>query len=149
MVFGALFSFIYFIWLLPVLVYDVIDEYDLLTGVDNHKYLGWLKESYNKDGISDIFRSVDGTEPIKMFSQMYRYNSKWHQVLGDFIYPVYSVQDKGYIPLEGNLDKMRVNYNYSVDDSYSFDQLKISYFKKMLKEMDSTTKIVFVVSPSW
>jgi len=131
-----------------IIIYDVMDEFDLLIGEDNHKYLGWLKESYNRDGIPEIFESVDETEIIKMFCQMYRYNSKWHQIMGDYIYPVYKVKSKGFLPLEGSLDTMKINRNYDLNAKFKFDTLKIEYLHKMVNK-HGNSKLVFVVSPSW
>lgn len=131
-----------------LIIYDITDGYDLLEGEDNHYFLNWLKEFYSRKGIPEIFYSVDKTERYKMLCQMYRYNSKFHQVIGDFIYPVYKVKEKGYIPLDGEMDPMKINKNYDVNVPFSFDKLKIYYLNKLVAELGET-KLVFVVSPSW
>lgn len=132
-----------------VVVYDVIPGFDLLSGEDNHKYLGWLKAYYDKPGIPEIFQSVDATEKYKMRSQMYRYNSKFLQIIADFIHPMQSDGIKGFRPLEGEMDTMMVSTSNKKEKIvYQFDSLKISYFNKMLDEAGNT-RFVFVVSPSW
>lgn len=130
-----------------LIIYDITDDFDILVKDDNHKYLGWLKEAYGHQGIKDIFESVDSTEYFKMLSQMYRYNSKWHQVIADYIYPLYVVNKNGFFPLIGEIDPMKVKKNVNLNKPYKIDTLKISYLNKLVKELGDT-KIVFVVSPT-
>lgn len=129
------------------IVYDITPGYDLHVGEDNHKYLGWLKESYDRDGIKDIFLSIDNTEPYKMMSWMYRYNSNWHQIMADYIHPVYEFKNQGFLPLEGSVDLMRIKERTN-EKTIIFDPLKIDYLKKLMEERGGTN-IAFVVSPSW
>lgn len=132
-----------------IVIYDVIPGFDLLSGEDNHKYLGWLKAYCDKPGIPEIFQSVDATEKYKMLSQMYRYNSKYLQIIADYIHPMQSDGIKGFRPLEGEMDTMMVSKSNKQEKTvYLFDSLKISYFNKMLDEAGST-RFIFVVSPSW
>lgn len=91
-----------------IVIYDVIPGFDLLSGEDNHKYLGWLKAYYDMPGIPEIFQSVDATEKYKMLSRMYRYNSKFLQIIADYIHPMQSDGIKGFRPLEGEMDTMMV-----------------------------------------
>ncbi len=130
-----------------MVIYDVTDEFDLLEGEDNHKYLGWLKEAYDHDYVKDIFLSIDEMERFKMISQMYRYNSKWHQVLADYIKPLYVVEENGFFPLVGSIDSMKVRKNVNVYKQFQFDDLKLEYLKRFVRELGET-KLVFVVSPS-
>ena len=53
-----------------LVVYDLHPGFDMLVGDDNHRYLTWLKGHYDRDGIADIFCSVDNTERYKMISQL-------------------------------------------------------------------------------
>lgn len=132
-----------------VMLYDVIPAFDLLSGEDNHKYLGWLKAYYNRPGVPEIFQSVDATEKYKMLSEMYRYNSRFLQIIADNIHPMQSDGIKGFRPLEGEMDTMKVSTSDKKEKpAYEFDSLKISYFNKMLDETGST-RFVFVVSPCW
>lgn len=130
-----------------MIIYDITTDFDLLKGEDNHKYLGWLKEAYERKGVKEVFLSVDKTEQYKMMSQMYRFNSKWHQVVADYIHPLYVVEENGFFPLKGSIDPMKVRKNVNLEQPFEFDQLKIDYLKKMVEEMGDT-KLVFVVSPS-
>lgn len=133
-----------------VIIYDITAPFDLLLGEDNHKYLGWLKESYDRSCIRDIFDSVDKTEKIKMISQMYRYNSKFHQIIADFFYPVYTVKANGFVPMKGEVDTLRIKKKSadSLVENIQFDSLKIYYLNKFIDATDGV-KLIFTVSPMW
>lgn len=131
-----------------VLVYDVIQNFDLLVLGDNHKYFKWLKAYYDRPGIPDVFESVDSTEKYKMLSQMYRYNSNCLQIITDYIHPIADKGINGYVPKNIEFDTMKVGKGGIEHQDQEFDSLKISYIKKMVDESIGT-KIVFVVSPFW
>lgn len=130
-----------------MIVYDLTNDFDLLKKDDNHKYLGWLKEAYDRKGIKDVFMKVDPTEKYKMKSQMYRYNSKWHQIVADFVHPLYVVNENGFFPLKGSIDSMKVRKNVNIYRDYKYDDLKIELLENFVKERGET-KLVFVVSPT-
>ena len=130
------------------IIYDITPGYDLHVGEDNHKYLGWLKESYDNEGVKDIFLSIDKKEKYKMMSWMYRYNSNWHQIMADYIHPVYKFESQGFLPLEGSVDKMRIKDNNTKDRSIEYDPIKIEYLEKLI-EQRGESNIVFVISPLW
>ena len=131
-----------------MIIYDVQSSFDLITGDDNTKYLGWLKAYYDKDGIPEIFESVDKKERYKMQSMMYRYNSKFMQILTDYIHPLKSDGIKGFLPIDEEMDTMLVNKKEEKKEELSYDSLKINYLKKFVDECKGS-KIVFVVSPCW
>lgn len=133
----------------PLLViYDLHPSFDLLHGEDNHKYLSWLKSHYERDGIAEIFESVDKTEKYKMMSKMYRYNSRIVELLTDYIHPIDNARNNGFSPLKGELDLTKIRENNNETKSYIMDNLKLSYIEKMIEETNGGG-IVFVVSPSW
>ena len=133
-----------------IIIYDITTSFDLHVGEDNHKYLGWLKELYDRENICEIFDAVDKTERFKMMSQMYRYNSKFHQIAADFVYPIYRVKTNGFLPLQGEIDRMRIKKNISNSPvkEVQFDSLKIEYLNKFIDEADGV-KLIFTVSPMW
>lgn len=133
-----------------IIIYDVTTSFDLLIDKDNHKYLGWLKELYGRADIRKIFEDVDPTEKYKMMSQMYRYNSKFHQIAADFVYPLYIVKANGFMPLNGEVDTMRIKKNNKVlpSEKPKFDSLKIAYLNKFIDESNGA-KLIFIVSPMW
>lgn len=132
-----------------IIICDVTPSFDLFIGEANNKYLGWLKELYDRANISDIFDDVDKTEKFKMMSQMYRYNSKFHQIAADFVYPLYVVKSNGFLPLQGEVDTMRIKKKEDGSaKQVQFDSLKIAYLNKFIDEADGV-KLIFVASPMW
>lgn len=131
-----------------LLIYDVVPGFDLLAGDDNHKYLGWLRAYYDRTGIPEIFESVDSVEKYKMFSQMFRYNSKFVQIVSDNLHPMQSEGVKGFRPMNGEMDTMKVSKRTVKKEAYEFDELKISYINRIITE-SKDTRIIFVVSPYW
>lgn len=131
-----------------LLLYDVTPGFDLLAGDDNHKYLGWLRAYYDNKGIPEVFESVDPLEKYKMISAMYRYNTKFIQILSDYIHPLQDEDISGFRPLVGKMDMMRINKKSAIDKAYHFDSLKIHYLNRIILESNKT-KVVFVVSPTY
>ena len=132
-----------------IVIYDLIPEFDLLEGEDNHRYLTWLKSHYEREGISDIFESIDKTEKYKMQSRMYRYNSRWVEMMIDYLHPISDARNDGFSPLTGEMDKTKIRAkDEESNKNYVFDELKLSYINKMIDEVGDA-QLYFVVSPSW
>ncbi len=129
-----------------LVIYDVMPLYDLLTGEDNRKFLGWLRPYYDRDGIADIFADVDSKEKYKMVSQLYRYNSRFLQIMKDCMTTAQNDSLNGFQPLHGELDRMKLTPE--LIERPTPDSLKIAYLNRMIDE-NSTTRFVFVVSPFW
>lgn len=130
-----------------IIIYDVVPGFDYLIGDDNHKYLGWLRAYYDKNGIPEVFESVDSTEKYKMLSQMYRYNSKFIQIISDCLHPL-QYDMMGFRPTKKEMDIMKISNMTKKIVDISIDSLKFSYIERMINE-SKTTKLVFVVSPYW
>ncbi|MCI5662691.1 MAG: hypothetical protein MR319_00035 [Mediterranea sp.] len=131
------------------IIYDITPGFDLLAGDDNHKYLNWLKAYYDRNGIAEIFESVDAMEKYKMMSNLYRYNSKFVQIVSDNLIPMQSVGIKGFRPLKGNLDSLKINRQRQERKiSPNYDPLKLKYFQKLI-EMTQKSRLIFVISPIW
>jgi len=60
-----------------LVVLDINPEFDLLSTYDNHRYLGWLKNHFEKKYVQDIIFDIDNSEKIKMMSYCYRFNSSF------------------------------------------------------------------------
>ena len=129
-----------------LIVYDFMINFDLQKN-DNHKYLGWLKELYDREPIPEIFETIDRTERVKMLSKIYRYNSKFAQIATEYLHPIYKVNGNGFLPLDGELDAMRIAKNKTEND-FIFDSLKINYLAKFIHEIGES-QIIFVYSPTW
>lgn len=131
-----------------IIIYDVQSSFDLISGDDNHKYLKWLKAYYDKDGIPQIFESVDKTEKFKMMSNLYRYNSSFIQIVSDCIRPQQSSGEKGYRPLLGEMDRMKISKKKDIYNNVIYDSLKLSYINKFINA-NKNVMVVFVISPTW
>lgn len=126
---------------------EVTPYLDLLEESDNSTSLKYLRAYYDKKGVPEIFESIDPTEKYKMHSKLYRYNSNFIQIIGDYIHPLSSDGINGFHPMIGELDTMKISIKPQ-PENYSFDSLKISYLNKMV-DLSGDTKVVFVVSPIW
>ena len=134
-----------------VIIYDVTPGFDLIAGDDNHRYLGWLRSEYENESVKEIFEEIDPIEKYKMQSMMYRYNSKFLQNITDYFHPVFQISSNGYLPLEGEMDKMRTK-DISSDggSSFVFDLQKLYYLKEFVKDVkEQGIILVFVSSPNW
>ena len=131
-----------------IVIYDVLPGFDLCAGDDNHKYLGWLKAYYECEGIPQIFASVDKTETYKMMSNLYRYNSRFVQIVSDCIRPMQASGINGYRPLQGDMDKMKISKKKSENIEIKFDSLKLDYWKKLIVGRNNC-KLIIVISPTW
>ena len=131
-----------------VVVYDINPEFDLLVGDDNHRYLTWLKQHYDREGIDEIFESVDKTEKYKMCSQMYRYNSRIIELLTDYLHPISNARSNGFSPLKGEIDKTKIRAISREKKIPKVDSVKLEYINKLIDELEGS-KLYFVVSPRW
>lgn len=130
-----------------LIIYDVTSNFDLLTGDDNHKYLGWLRAYYDREGIDGLFEMIDPTEKYKMQSQMYRYNTKFLQIVSDFVHPIQKKGLFGFRPVKEQFNPMKISYS-SKSLKCSYDSIKLNCFNKFV-ELSKDSRIVFVVSPYW
>lgn len=130
------------------IIYDLTPSFDILKGEDNHKYLGWLKEEYDHPGVKEIFKAVDETEQIKMQSKMYRFNSKFLQLIADNVHPIFAIEGNGFLPLKGAIDPMKVDKNHKVNNDFVVDSLKLSLLDDFIQDSNGT-KLYFVISPLW
>ncbi len=131
-----------------LVIYDLTPDFDFLVGDDNHRYLTWLKGHYDRDGIADIFSSVDKTEEYKMVSKLYRYNSRIIELISDYMQPISNAKPDGFSPLDGKLDRLKIRNKSNNEQKYDFDELKLEYINKYIQAVGAD-HIVFVVSPSW
>lgn len=131
-----------------VVIYDIAPDFDLFVGDDNHRYLTWLKQHYERNGIADIFEKVDPTEKYKMESQMYRYNSRIIEIMTDYLHPISNARADGFSPLKGELDRTKIKIVGRKLGTPVVDKVKLDYINKLIDELDGV-KLYFVVSPRW
>lgn len=130
-----------------MVIYDVMPKYDLLKGEDNHRFLGWLRAYYDKPGIEEIFEDVDVTEKYKMMCQMYRYNTKFIQVISDFFHPVHNSDYQGFRPLNKEMDMMKVT-SMGKGHKPIYDEVKIGYLERFMSlALANGVKVIVCVSP--
>lgn len=131
------------------IIYDIIDDFDLINKGNNEKYLEWLRYYYDKPGIDSIFINVDKNEKYKMISQMRRYNYKFIQIISDNISPQQS-DIKGYRPLNGTIKYEPIEINKKSNEPIQYDDLKLKYFELLIKDCkEKGTKLIFMVSPKY
>ncbi len=131
-----------------MIIYDVTPGYDLLMGDSNSTYLGWLRSEYENEEIKRVFEDIDVNEKYKMMSMMYRYNSKFLQNITDYIHPLFQISKNGYLPLKGELNKMKIKNRKNKE--VTIDSLKLKYIVKLMNQAKADdVKIVFVASPMW
>jgi hypothetical protein len=129
-------------------IYDITPEFDLFVGDDNHRYLTWLKQHYERSGIAGIFESIDPTEKYKMASQLYRYNSRIIELMTDYMHPIYDARADGFSPLKGELDRTKIKDGGQEGKKLVADSVKLDYINKLIDELDEC-KLFFIVSPIW
>lgn len=147
---------LYYAWWLEIskrykptlIICDVTPWFDFVAEDDNNKHLGLLKNIYSNDDVKAIFEAIDPMEKYKMSSWMYRYNSKFHQVLADHFLPIYHVQKNGFKPLPGDMDTLKIKKEKNNNNIIHFDSLKIDFINKFIKATEGI-KRVFVISPEW
>lgn len=130
-----------------LIIYDITPDFDYLSGDDNHKYLGWQKAYYDRQGISNVFEAVDPLEKYKMQSNMYRYNSTCIQIIGDFIHPLQSHGIQGYRPLYGDIKREEM-VKKEKTKAVVIDSIKMHYLEKFIDEIEKE-QLVIVISPIW
>lgn len=128
-----------------IIIYDLADGFDLLTGDDKHKYISGLKLYYDRSGISDIFDDVDKTERFKLFSILYRLNGKWLGILSDCTIPMQS-DIQGFRPMTGVMPYEPKSFKET--QSVKYDSLKMCYFQKLVNDCKfKDVKLIFAASP--
>ena len=131
-----------------MIIYDVSTDFDLYKRDNNQRYLGWLRADYDRVGIKPIFVAIDPTERYKMFSMLYRYNSKFLQNITDYVHPFFSIEGNGFLPLAGEMDRMKIKVTKNEKTHAMVDYQKIDFINKLIDELDGV-KIIFVASPTW
>lgn len=133
-----------------MIIYDVNPSFDLLVGENNSKYLGWLRSEYDNDDVKKIFEDIDPTEKFKMLSMMYRYNSKFLQNVIDYVHPFFQISSNGYLPLNGDLDRMKVKDKKDNKKKVAYDKMKLAQLKAFVHDVKGQgVQLLFVASPVW
>ena len=134
------------------ILYEITPSFDLLDEKDNHKFLGRLKQRYDRPGIKSIFYDVDPTERYKMLSGMYRHNSSFLQNLVVYFFKISTDNAvRGFRAINQTMDTMKVRKDYIAYDSkdgFVYDSLKLHYINKFIGKTENMN-LFFVMSPMW
>lgn len=132
-----------------VLIYDVEPSFDVLAyeNDDNNKrYLAGLKFYYDDQIIQNIFRDVDWREPLKMQSNLFRYNSNLFVIARDYLghgEPTMSCYNPSYNRYVASTETKR---NVHRD----FDNTKLTYMEKMMVDTKRDgVHMIVVASPKY
>lgn len=130
-----------------VLIYDVTPSFDLEQN-DNMAYIDRLKPFCDDYDVKNFVTGIFPVERWKLYSQMYRYNYKFLEMISDCEKDK-SNSRKGYIPLHGQMNKKvvegRTVFNIS---RITYDETKLHYFECLILDCQKkNTKLIFVVSP--
>ena len=130
-----------------VLIYDVTPGFDLQEN-DNMAYVDRLKPFCDDREVKNYVADIFPIEQWKLYSQMYRYNYKFLEMLSDC---VKSKDDQlcGYIPLHGQIRKEVVEGTSNAKvKPIEFDETKLQYLECLAQECQArNTQLIFVVSP--
>ena len=132
-----------------MIVYD-ISGFDMYVD-DNTKYLDFMKPYYKieYESVAAIFDDVDPLERWKMNSNLYRYNSKLLQLIGDNLHTT-STLEKGYGPIHRTMNYEPALSRNNEEKEKEIDSLKITYickFVELAKKND--IKLIFTTSPTY
>lgn len=127
-----------------IIIYDITDGFDICNG-DNYGYLTWLKPYYDHNGIDSIFINISPTEKYKMMSNLYRYNGKILQIIGDNLVNIRE-ENKGYRPLYGVMNYSP--HNNEMKNELNVDSIKLYYFEQFILECKNKgSKLFLAYSP--
>lgn len=128
-----------------VIIYDVRPQFDLFEN-DNTKYTMRLKPFYEEVGIDSIICSTDKNERFKMYSELYRYNFQFMEILKDYFSKTKFNQNSN------NLSKQKMNFipKAGIQKAEDFDSLKLYYMEELIKDCKQRgIHLAFVASPEY
>ena len=133
-----------------LIIYEVIPEYDLLANNDNQRYLKFLRPYCDRAIIGSIISDVSSRESVKLWSQMYLYNSVFLDIIAQRIsHNPSTAKEYTYSPLIGQMDynPLRVK---EMEPSPQFDSLKITYMENLIIQCEKDgIKLFFTASPKY
>lgn len=130
-----------------MIIYDFEKSYDMNCD-DNHRYLGKLKPVYPDYGVDSVFNDISFTEPFKMLSHLYRYNSQLVDIaIGFLSKSPQTAESYTYNPLEHVMD---YDPSPQSDIDLSVDSIKMAYLCRFIDECKKKNiQLIFAVSPTY
>ena len=128
------------------IIYDVNPHYDTQKN-DNTRYLSLLRAHYDCVGVDSLIWNVSHSEKVKMYSNLYPFNSRILEMFSDYFSGETPLKRKGFEPYYGSMkyEPLLDKEKYSTD----IDELKISYFEKLIKSSIGKTTLICVNSPRY
>lgn len=134
-----------------IIIYDVTPAFDINVYVEdgnNTRYIGWLRPYCDNDKVMRIINRVDPLERYKNISLMFRYNSRFVDLLKDQVV-VAGFRTDGYVEMKGEMKKEPIiNRN---ERPAILDTLKLNMMEEMVARLSSTqnTDLVVMASPKY
>lgn len=128
------------------IIYDISD-YDVVKD-DKTKYITLLKPYSSNNKVKDIIVSVSPSDSLKLYSNMYKYNSTCISILGAMVSK--TSFDKGYEPEFAVMDYEPDEVATQVKALDEIDPLKKKYIIAFIDDCaDRGIKLIFSVSPMY
>lgn len=135
-----------------LIILEITPEFDLIENKNDFQDVKMLKRHYDRIYIKEIIEKVNWTERIKMFSNLYRYNSDIIHNPMRLVKPIpfnkNAIGVQGFRVIHEEFDRMKV-VEKKEKEEYKIDELKQFYLKKFVEKAKEFSQIVFVVSPYW
>lgn len=129
-----------------LIIYDAFPPVDILTHSDNHRDLDLLRLYADEEIIRDIIVEVDNSEKIKMISNLYRVNGKFHNIIKDYLVVSQLNETNGFYANNSSMDYLKIANPPKYRLMY--DSLKIHFMEEFIKEC-FPAKVVISISPIW
>lgn len=130
-----------------LIIYDITPNFDFALN-DNMTYVDRLKPFCDDKQVKGYVSEIFPLENIKLFSQMYRYNYKFLEILSDCA--MGRVVNDGYAPLQGLIRQEIVEQDVVNKYRMEKDSVKLMYLERLIYEAkEKGTEIVLVLSPSF
>lgn len=124
-----------------MVILDVYPDPDIYD-TDNMRFLSDMKPYASNKEILKIFESVSPLERYKLWSKMYRYNTRFIQLLHDNLIPSRDWEG-GYSAIYKSIDYNPEPYKIHENEP---DPVKCSYMERLMNDIISDSVKLFVVA---
>lgn len=139
-----------------LVIYEFLPSFDLEKETDNLKYLKFLRPYTSNPAVDTISHSISTTEPIKLLSGCYRYNSVFVDIFAQSVSKSSeTAKDYSYAPENKQMaeetsilcqDANEVGHNKKI----TIDSLKFHYLEALITQCNKDgVKLVFTASPMY
>ena len=132
-----------------VVLYDVVGGFDISPD-DKSRYIKWLRYYEDNPIIANLIDTVDATEHYKRLSRSYKYNSRFLDIVSQYIShsPEVAANYK-YAPLHGHISPKAAAVDAKAPaKDYPVDSLKLQLFERMIRQCQADgTQFVLLLSP--